>query len=367
MNFNRKSSGGSIMSSNSKDIVIIVPSYEPDEKMIKLLIGLREASFQRIIVVNDGSSSKYDPFFLRAEKELGCHVLRHAVNLGKGRALKTAFNEVLNNYSDCLGAVSVDSDGQHRLPDIEKCCNALREHPEAMVFGVRSFLKNKEDFIPLKNRLGNIISSVILKMLTGIKVSDTQTGLRGFSRNTMIKILPLKGERFEYEMNMLIETRELDIPILEIPIETIYIDDNASSHFDKVRDSFRIFSLLAKFLIVSVSSFILDISLFTLFVIFLKGNHVVEYILIATFGARLISATFNFQMNRKQVFKSVHNSNTAIVRYILLASIIMLLSAISVKFLYNVSPLGETISKVLVDIFLITISFQVQRDWVFKK
>jgi putative flippase GtrA len=355
------------MSSNIQDIVIIIPSYEPDEKLIKLLIDLKAASFRQILVVNDGSSSLYDSFFIRAEREFGCQVLRHHVNLGKGRALKTAFNEVLNTYPDCVGAVSVDSDGQHRLPDIIKCCIALREHPDAMIFGVRSFLKNKKDFIPLKNRLGNIITSFILKSFTGIRLSDTQTGLRGFSSATMIKILPLKGERFEYEMNMLIETRELGIPILEVPIQTVYIDDNASSHFDKLRDSLRILAVFGKFLLVSVSSFILDIALFSLFVIPLKGSHVVEYILFATIGARLISATYNYEMNRKQVFKFMHNHGKAIARYIVLATIIMLFSAVGVKFLYKVSPLSETMSKILVDIALITISFQVQRNWVFKK
>ncbi|HAO61599.1 MAG TPA: glycosyl transferase [Erysipelotrichaceae bacterium] len=355
------------MSNLIEDIVVIVPSYEPDEKLLHLLHDLREAGFAHVLVVNDGSSSRYDDFFRRANTEYGCPVERHHVNLGKGRALKTAFNRVLNDYPQCIGAITVDSDGQHRVSDTINCCDALREHPDAMIFGVRSFLSNKEDFIPLKNRLGNILTSVILKTLTGIAVSDTQTGLRAFSRETLKKILPLKGERFEYEMNMLIETRELGIKIIEVPIQTVYIDDNASSHFNKILDSARIYSLFAKFLFVSLSSFVLDITLFSIFVSLLKGYSVTEYILFATLGARLLSATYNFEMNRKQVFKSAEGRKTTLWKYVVLAALIMLLSALGVRTFYGILKLDETITKVFVDLVLMILSFQLQREWVFKK
>jgi putative flippase GtrA len=355
------------MENTIDDIVVIVPSYEPDEKLITLLADLQRSGFQHILLVNDGSAPKYDPFFQLALDKYHCRVLRHHVNLGKGRALKTAFNEVLNSYPDCLGAITVDSDGQHKVNDVIACCAALRKQPSSLIFGVRSFLKNKEDYIPLKNRIGNILTSFILKFLTGIKLSDTQTGLRGFSRETLKKMLPIKGERFEYEMNMLIETMELNIPIVEVPIETVYIDGNASSHFNKIMDPLKIYLVFGKFLIVSVSSFALDITLFTLFLSLLKGGAIAHPIFVATIGARVLSAMFNYEMNRRQVFKSRSKRSASIIRYVVLASVILLLSASGVTYLYQTFHLNETISKIIVDFILILTSYKLQREWVFNQ
>lgn len=117
-----------------KRIPVIIPAYEPDEKMIRLLQTLQESGIERIVVVDDGSGNEYRNLFEQA-KQLGAIVLTHAVNLGKGRALKTAFNEVLNRYPEAIGAITADSDGQHTPACIQKCMEAMEKEPEKLILG----------------------------------------------------------------------------------------------------------------------------------------------------------------------------------------------------------------------------------------
>ena len=119
------------------EIPLIIPSYEPDEKLLKLLGQLRESGFQNIVLVDDGSGEDYACFFARAERDYGCRVLRHAVNQGKGRALKTAFNFCLQEFAGAAGVITADSDGQHSPECILACAEALLAHPEALILGCR--------------------------------------------------------------------------------------------------------------------------------------------------------------------------------------------------------------------------------------
>ena len=185
-------------------VAVIIPSLEPDQRFIDLLKTLEgKLSFEDVFVVNDGSSSTYDKYFEMAG-QMGCHVMRHSVNLGKGRALKTAFNQVLQEKKKYIGVVIADSDGQHTVNDIVKCIQALETHPESLVLGCRNFY---ESHVPFKSRMGNVITRNVMKILCGIQISDTQTGLRGISRSFLEVLMNVAGERFEFETNMLLAAR----------------------------------------------------------------------------------------------------------------------------------------------------------------
>ncbi len=244
-----------------KRIPVIIPAYEPDEKMIRLLQTLQEAGIERIVVVDDGSGNEYRNLFEQA-KQLGAIVLTHAVNLGKGRALKTAFNEVLNRYPEAIGAITADSDGQHTPACIQKCMEAMEKEPEKLILGCRNF---DQDNVPAKSEWGNKITRQVLKYLCGVAVSDTQTGLRGIPAAFMRHLMNVKGERFEFETYMLLEAGEQKVGICEVPIETVYLNDNKGSHFNPLLDSARIYLVFAKFLFSSLSSCIIDLVLFALF------------------------------------------------------------------------------------------------------
>lgn len=348
------------------EIPVIIPAYEPDEKMIKLLEALRQEGLTNLVLVDDGSGPDYAPLFERAKKEYGALVLTHAVNLGKGRALKTAFNECLLRYPKAIGCVTADSDGQHTPACILKCMEAMRKAPDALVLGCRNF---DGENVPFRSAVGNKMTRQVLKYLAGVGVSDTQTGLRGIPQAFMRHLMNVKGERFEFETNMLLETKTEQISITEVPIETVYLEENKSSHFNPVRDSARIYLVFGKFLFSSLSSSVLDLVLFGIFCRLLKGRlpAQISYIVAATVAARLISAAYNFGMNYKVVFKSRGGVLKAAWRYVALAAVQMACSAFLVNFVYGFTGGIEVLVKMPVDIFLFFISFLIQREFVYQE
>lgn len=346
-----------------KQIGVIIPSLSPDERLVTLVEELAGHGFQKILVINDGSSDEYDAFFEKT-MQTGATVLRHVVNQGKGRALKTAFNYILENWEDCMGAVTIDSDGQHAVKDIIRCCEALVEYPDCLIMGCRNF---KQDNVPFKSSFGNIMTSKVMKLLVGIAVSDTQTGLRAMSKDLMEKFLKVTGERFEYETNMLLCCKEESVAIKEVSIETIYYENNKSTHFRPFQDSVKIYGLFFKFIAASLSSSVIDLGIFTLGTLLLKDMFPGYYIIISTVIARVISSLYNFFVNRRSVFKSDDNLTATMVKYYILAVVQMALSALGVWGIFRLLGGNETLIKVVVDCFLFVISFQIQREWVFKK
>lgn len=349
----------------SKTIPVVIPAYEPDEKLIGLLDELVKAGFAPLVVVNDGSKGEQYKKIFDAAREMGAVVLSHAVNLGKGRALKTAFNYCLNEYPDLVGVVTADSDGQHIPEDIRKCMDALLLDEDALVLGVRDF---DESGIPVRSVFGNKVTSVVMKFLTGISISDTQTGLRGIPADFMRYLLTGKGERFEFETNMLMDAKEKGIKIKEVPIKTIYIEENKSSHFNPIKDSIRIYAIFIKFMFSSLSSSVVDIVLFGLFCSLFKNTEIaIGYIMLSTILARVISAIYNFTINYRVVFKGKGNTGTAAIKYIVLAVFIMLMSGALVSFFHRLIPAApEFVVKIPVDTLLFLVSFFVQREIVYK-
>ncbi len=270
-------------------IGIIIPALNPDSKLLNLISELKANGFRDIIIINDGSRADTEPIFHEAQKE-GVTVLRHAVNQGKGRALKTAFNYFLQNHADCAGVVTVDADGQHRIKDILSCAGALLENPDRLIIGCRDF---SDKNVPFRSRFGNICTRKMMRILCGITLSDTQTGLRGISIDDMPLLLSIPGERFEYETQMLLTAKDRGIEFVEVPIETVYIKNNESSHFNPLTDSFKIYKLFLKYCISSLSCFAIDILLFSIFAAAIKTLAPRHYILVSTIIARVISSIAN--------------------------------------------------------------------------
>lgn len=350
------------------DIPVIIPSYEPDDKLITLLEALKQTGISHVVVVDDGSGAQYETFFELAEEMDNCTVLHHAVNLGKGRALKTAFNHCLRVYGESPGCVSADSDGQHTPADILACMRKLWENPQALILGCRDF---DAPSVPARSSFGNKCTRKVFRYLLGLSVSDTQTGLRAIPTLFMKELMQVKGERFEYETNMLIETKNLNIPILEVPVETVYIEENKTSHFNPIKDSVRIYLVFGKFLFSSLSSSVLDLLLFhILCMAFLPlGEEIrgIPYIVAATVGARVISAVYNFLINYRVVFKSKGNLAVTAGKYGLLAVCQMMCSAFLVNGLYGLVGGAEVLIKMPVDVFLFFASFVIQREFVYRR
>ena len=203
-------------------VSVIIPSLNPDEKLICVVDSLREAGFDDIILVNDGSDENHMEPFEHVSAYPECTILTHEVNKGKGRGLKTAFEYCIKNRPDIDGVVTVDGDNQHKAADILKCCEKMAECKDKVVLGVRNF-SGKD--VPFKSRFGNNMTSFVFKFACGLNISDTQTGLRAIPRQYLELFDKVKGERFEYETNMLLEFKQSHIDFVEVQIETEYIED----------------------------------------------------------------------------------------------------------------------------------------------
>lgn len=332
-------------------IVVLIPAYEPTLKMIDLLKDLKKYNLD-IVVVNDGSKEEYNDIFEEAQKY--SIVLKHKNNLGKGAALKTGLKYITKTQKDTL-IITVDCDGQHSIKDILKIIDYSLKNPNELVLGKR--LRNKK--IPIKSKFGNAITRFFYKTITGLDVYDTQTGLRAFSSKLIPFMLKINGDRFEYEMNVLLKCPSNNIKIKEIEIETIYIDNNSHSHFNPIKDSILIYKEIFKFLMSSFISFIIDYITYTILLL------ITNKLLVSNIIARVISATINFNINKKIVFNNKTKNNKLIIKYFLLAISILIVNTFLLNILVNMFLLNKYLAKILVEIILLFISWIVQKKVIF--
>ena len=346
--------------------IAVIPSLNPDEKLMGVVESLLGAGLNDIIIVNDGSDEEHLRFY-PAESVAGVTLLTHGVNQGKGQALKTAFAYILQNRPHCDAVVTIDGDGQHTAADSLRIVARAMED-DTVVLGVRDFCG---PLVPLKSRIGNKLTCALFRYAYGIKLSDTQTGLRAFPTKTLPLLLQIEGGRFEYETNMLLELGKAGLDMQELPIETLYIDSNASSHYRPLVDSLRIFSTLAKFMRFSIASILAAIIDNAIFFVLAKTFATGFFSIPAAFFiARTFSAVFNFIANHKAVFKSSGSLGVAAKRYFPLAVAQLLVGSAILNLIVltlNIQAGQATLIKILVDAALFLLSFQVQRKWVFGK
>ena len=335
-------------------IIVLIPAYKPDARMVELVRELRDNHLD-VMLVDDGGQEAFAPLFAQC-RELGAEVAVHTVNLGKGRALKTGINAALLRWPDLRAIVTADADGQHTPKDILRLIDAVDEHPNTLVLGSRRFTGD----VPFKSRWGNRITRTVYGLASGVRVYDTQTGLRALPRCALLEMMRIDGERYEYEMNVLLKLRDMKLGVFEVPIETIYINDNAGSHFNPVRDAFRIYMVIFKYLFSSITSFAVDYALYWLCLFFgLSGF--ISYAL-----ARLVSSQVNYHLNKHTVF-SGRGGKHSMAKYYALAVVQGAIGAGLVQLLPTVLPISAAVIKIPVDLVLFALSYIIQRDYVFGK
>ncbi|OJF94186.1 bifunctional glycosyltransferase family 2/GtrA family protein [Alkalibacterium sp. 20] len=353
-----------------KNCVVAIPVLEPNEAFIPYVKQLIQEAFTSIVIVNDGSSSDKTSVFELLDKLPEVTVLTHTINMGKGRALKNAFNYILNDseLSKRHGVITVDGDGQHEVSDVLKICSQLDGKTAVLLLGVRHF---SEDNVPLSSRLGNTMTRRLFKLLYGEKINDTQTGLRGISLDVLPEFVAIEGERFSYETNMLIVAIQKRIEVQEVPIQTVYIKDNEESHFNPFKDSVEIYVLLFKnffkFMSVSFTSFLIDISFFQVFLLALSFLVTKRRIMVATLLARAISSLLNYIVNRKWVFESNKRWEKTLFSYYSLVAVQAFASGLSVYWLFQLTGVREVVLKFFVDTLLFVLSYRIQKFLIFKE
>ncbi|WP_263379786.1 bifunctional glycosyltransferase family 2/GtrA family protein [Granulicella paludicola] len=336
-------------------IAALIPAWQPEQALVLLVDELLMAGFGAIVLVDDGGGEESRSLFDGLEQRPRVHLVRHAVNLGKGRALKSGLNYVLNALPGYVGVVTADADGQHRAADIVAVGLALPEAASGAVLGTRAFSGD----VPFRSRFGNGLTRYVFSFLTGTKLGDTQSGLRGFSGALLPELMQLDGERYEYEMTVLAVLCRSGRKPVEVPIETVYIENNRSSHFDPVRDSMRIYFVLVRFYFSAVLAAAIDFVGFTL--AFAATGNIVFSIAVGR-----LSSLVNFAVNKKYVFQSRGALKQALWRYYALVLIIACISAVSITALTRRAHWNVYAAKIVVDTVLSLVSFAMQRTFVFR-
>ena len=338
-------------------LIAIIPAHNPPAELVEFVTRLADSDFAHIIVVNDGSPSSCDPTFEAIERVEKVTLLRHAVNLGKGAALKTGFNHACCYFGDHIGVVTIDADGQHLLEDALKVADVLKSHPENLVMGVRTFGKN----VPLRSKIGNILTSFLFRLLIGQKLTDTQSGLRGLPRSFLPRLLKIGSNGFEFDLDTLVAWKTSGHKIIEQPIQTVYIKGNESSHFNPVLDSMRIYFVLFRFTLASLSSALIDLAVFML-VYGLTSN-----LLVGQSCARPVSMLYNYFVVKKLVFFSREEIARTFPKYLALTFCSGSISYLLIKILVTFSPVPVIAAKAIVESFVFLANFAIQRDFIFVK
>ena len=348
---------------SAEKTVILIPAYKPSDALVTVASSLKDAGYS-VVCVDDGRGGGFDGVF--EETSRFAEVLRYPVNRGKGGALKYGMKYILSSgsYTDKSHIVTADADGQHKPEDIAKVASAAEEHPDDLILGARHFTGE----VPFRSRFGNSITRIVFAVAGGKKLTDTQTGLRGFSLKTAGIFAETAGDKYEYEMNMLFDAVENKITITEIPIETVYENDNASSHFRPIRDSYRIYKTIflasksLKYLFSSGLAFIIDYVLVLLLDYLIPSALSME---IAMVAAWICSSMTNFFLNRNFVFRSDAPLYKAMPEYYGLAGVVFLCKAGLLELLTRVLHIPLGIAKLGAEVLFFVSNYFIQKKLIF--
>ena len=344
----------------SDNVAILIPAYEPDAKLLEVVSSL-QAVFKHIIIVDDGSRHA-ETIFCSLQNQVE-KLISHRQNQGKGAALKSGFDYILRQPG-LAGVVTVDADGQHQVADVVKVANELLAHPGGLVLGAREF----DGKVPFRSRFGNACTRALFTLATRMRIRDTQTGLRGISSLLLERMLHLPGSRYEYEMAMLVDAKNYASNVWQVPIHTIYIDENASSHFRPLRDALLIYRSLFQFCASSILAFVIDNVVFAMVFGLAESQDVARKIgvLIALCAARLISGHFQYFYNSRVVFHG--HGGRSYCQYwgtALCIAVTSYWATVWITGALAVHGLLVTLLKIFMEMILFVLSYHVQKAWVF--
>jgi putative flippase GtrA len=283
-------------------------------------------------------------------------VLAHSKNRGKGRALKTGIRYYLEHSpAESSGIVTADADGQHHANDIASVLETGRKR-NGLVLGIRQFSRS----VPFRSRFGNALTRFTFHAFVGRNLEDTQTGLRFIPRQLLPKLLRITYDRYEYELAMLIHAVKSGLPVIETPIRTIYIDNNASSHFKPVVDSLKVYSVFLRFSQIGLITAAID------YLVFWVAFTASQSILASMIMSRATAGSFNFVSSKRWVFRSSSPFPGELKKYVGLVAALLCVSWPFTEAVYRALGGHAVLAKMTVETALFLTSFFVQRAFVFR-
>ena len=338
-------------------VCLVIPAYQPEPVLVELVKALAHHEYLAIVVVDDGSGPAYRRVFDAVAAIPGVSVVRHAINLGKGAALKTGMNFALCSYPDAHGVVTADCDGQHLPEDVLAVARTFECMPDTLVLGTRRF----EGPVPFRSRLGNSVTRFLFRVLVGTPISDTQTGLRAVPARFIPQLLKLPSSGYEFELDMLIAAKHANIPFRQVFIGTRYEPGNPSSHFHPLWDSMRIYWVLFRFTLSSLVTTVFDNLLFLASLA--HGSTILRAQITGRCGAMLL----NYFLVKHYVFLSKQTHLITFPKYLGVVFFSGLISYVLLSFLRSEFGLPTVTAKLAAESALFIMSFLLQRDFVFSR
>jgi putative flippase GtrA len=338
--------------------VALIPAYKPEADLIDITKELvRSCRFQKVVVVNDGSGSEFEAIFHALENVEGVELLEHHVNLGKGAALKNGLNHIACKYQATVGVVTLDADGQHLVEDVIRVARKLIDEPNKLILGSREFRRD----VPLRSRFGNLMTRNVMRVLAGFNLRDTQTGLRGIPRDFIDFLLRLKTTGYDFELDMLLMAKEQLLVINEVPIQTVYINENKSSHFNPIVDSMRIYFIFIRYCSSSFLSVIID------YIFFSASSYWGAPLWEAIICGRFAAISIGFGLNKKLVFRSKGIWYWEFIRYLTVVILFAIIVYFAIQLLNNNFGINILVSKLIVESVLFFCGFAISNIFIFSK
>ncbi len=335
-------------------VAIIIPAYRPGPELIETVDALLPDGLP-IIVVDDGSGGDFHERFGLCDAKRGVVLLRHETNRGKGAALKTAFRYVLENLPDVSTVITVDADGQHHPDDVRSVAKKAVELPESIILGAREFGPD----VPARSRFGNVLTRMLYRVLLGQSLSDTQTGLRAIPRTFLPTLIAIPSMRYEFELDGLIAAKHANRRFAEVKIQTIYTNNNESSHFRPVRDSMRISMVLVRFAAASLLTAIVDN------LVFAACFYTTGTLWLSQVAGRSVAVIVNYSLARRAVFHSKAPHREVAPRYLALVATVGITSYFLIAWLARANIMPVLVAKIVVESILFYGNFLIQRDRIF--
>jgi len=348
---------------NTNKLALLIPAYNPSNKLIDLLNTLKkydiEKIFSIIVVVNDGSNHDCNYIFSKLS-ENNIKIINHAINIGKGAALKTGFNYILTHELEVTSIVTADADGQHLPEDIFKVAEVALHSPQALILGVRNFSLSQ---VPLRSWVGNQLTRFITRFFTGLNFSDTQTGLRAWPSKLCKQVLTTSINGYDFEMDALISGSKNylgSLSIREVSIQTVYEKGNSTSHFNPILDSMKVYFVFIRYSFVSIISFFLDYMVYSIIYLISHGNPIIISVFV-----RFFTSIFNFILNKKFVFHNNEKFFTKYIKYMLSVLYVLMFSSVFLYLLIDIFRVNVYIAKPISEVLAFFLSFFLNSIFVF--
>lgn len=276
-------------------------------------------------------------------------------------ATKVGLEYIQKNFTGAYTVVIVETDGFYSTKDIKLIADEAALLPDTLILS-RHSQKDKNTL----ERLRGITKHIFYRRYVGIDVYGEANCLKGFSSQLLPDFLDIRDKTFNHEINLLLNCKEYDIPVMEI--KTKSTNPPGSSHWiDVIHTTYLRHKNVIKFSCSSFIAFLTDYLLYTAILLWVEPRINFVNLTFANIAARIVSSSVNFTINRKFVFKSNSNLQKSAAQFFSLAAFILFCNSVVLNFLANILNINHYFAKIITEMFFFLFNYTIQNFVIFKK